>query len=189
MRSPKMKWAIIIVLIIVALFIVLRVVNPVLMVLTKSPMPKVEAQLSASPGKIVCELTLRQTEKNFYVISFSGDRTSMERIGLQPPVGFSVAPFEESGPSAELSKKLNAEELRFAGRLLLKPGEPVQVIFPATATEFPALEISGMYESAQTFMKMTSGFHAKYKPAGEQATTGNDGKAPLPSAESEARRP
>ena len=143
------------------LVVLLVLVNPVLMVITGGTFPKVASKAHVNSTELVAALTLSSSDSPMYVVSLDVPRAAAEQLGLGAPTGFRVEPLKDAKSDPKWVESWNDENLRFAGKLELKPNEATTIRFRLERPPIEEVEIKGQLEAGRTFFNSMTFFYIK----------------------------
>jgi hypothetical protein len=156
-----MKKMVIAVAVIAGLLLVLLVVNPLLMVVISGGAPKVESDSRIANGELVARLTLTHSDAPMFVVSFDAPRHAVDKLGLGAPAGFRVEALSDEKSDPAWLKDWNRDNVRYAGKLQIAPGIPVEVRFPIKSSQATPFRIGGQFEAGRSFMNSMSFFQIR----------------------------
>jgi hypothetical protein len=149
-----MKTWIIVGVVIVVVWMLLRRLSGYGLAVTTGPSPlKLAAASAVEAGALVCTIELTGCDRPLFLESLSTRRTDADAIGLGTPAGLALVPLPATPrDDAEWVAQWNRDNVRFAGRIVLPPGQPVRIVFPLAGDPSRSLLLQGTVTNGRRFM-------------------------------------
>ncbi len=146
-----MKTIAIFILVILVIFWLLRRMNPGLIMVTSGKLPSVVSSGAWEEKGLRCSLRLENTESSFFVTSLDLDRNTVERAHITPPFEFRAEPMPDDGGDPEWVESWNRENVRYVGRLELRPNAETELLFPCAVNTGHKVLIKGQFTNGRKF--------------------------------------
>ena len=159
-------WIIVGVVVVVVWMLLRRLSRYGLEVVTGPSPLKLSAAASVEAGALVCTIELTGSDRPLFLESLSARRADAEAIGLGAPAGLIPAPLPATPrDDAEWVAQWNRDNVRFAGRIVLPPAQPVRIVFPLAGDPSRSLLLKGTVTNGRRFMGSMRFLHIQHGEA------------------------